>query len=75
MRLLLQRVGLALAVAGIAVLCLSSAWLAAAVGIVTAAVVAVDMLAFSRPPRRAPTRPPSAEPTPDRISVDLSRRR
>jgi len=75
MRLLLQRVGLALAVGGIAVLCLSSAWLAAAVGVVTAGVVAVDMIAFSRPARRPPTDPQAAEPTPDRISVDLSRRR
>jgi len=69
MRLLLQRVGLVIAVAGIAVLCVSSAWLAAAVGIITAAIVAVDMLAFSRPARK-----PAPDDTPESISVDLSRR-
>jgi predicted acyltransferase len=71
MRLVLQRVGLAVAVAGIAVLCLSSAWLAAAIGVITAAIVAVDMIAFARPPR--PPTPPAAKP-PETISVDLSRR-
>jgi hypothetical protein len=66
-RLLLQRAGLALAVAAVAVLCLSSAWLAAAIGIATAVVVAIDSFVFGRPPR-----PPTAPP--DRLSVDLSRR-
>jgi len=73
MRRLLQRVGLVIAVAAVAILCLSSAWLAAAIGVITAAIVAVDMIAFSRPPRAKPEEPD--ESGPDRISVDLSRRR
>lgn len=74
MRLVLQRVGLALAVAGIAILCLSSAWLAAAIGVITAAIVVVDMVAFARPPR-PPTVSPVRDDPPETISVDLSRRR
>ncbi|MDQ3335298.1 MAG: hypothetical protein M4D80_09050 [Myxococcota bacterium] len=73
MRLLLQRVGLVVAVAVVAVLCLSSPYLAGAIGLLTAAVVAVDMIAFSKPPR-AEVDPPIADPTPERISVDLNRR-
>ena len=46
---------------------MSSAYLAGAIGLLTAAVVAVDMLVFSRPPK------PSAD-APDKISVDLNRR-
>lgn len=72
MRQFLQRAGLALAVAAVAVLCLSSAWLAAAVGILTAAIVVVDMLVFA--PARSPAEPPG-ERTPDRLNVDLRRRR
>jgi hypothetical protein len=74
MRLLLQRVALVLAVAAVAVLCLSSAYLAGAIGLLTAAVVAVDMIAFAKPHRRHPTEPPLADPTPEKISVDLNRR-
>ena len=69
MRRLLQRVGFVMAVGAIAVLCLSSATLAAVIGIAIAAVVAVDMLAVA--PRR---RPPADHDTPEKLSVDLSRR-
>ena len=72
MRRFLQRAGLVIAVAVIAILCLSSAWLAAAVGVITAAIVAIDMIAFAKPARKPE---PPAEDAPDRISVDLSRRR
>jgi hypothetical protein len=68
MRRLIERVALVLAVAGIAVLCLSSAYLAAIVGAITAVLVTVDMIAF----RPIATQPPTE---PDSISVDLSRRR
>ena len=71
MRLLVQRAALVLAVAAVAILCLSSAYLAAAIGIVTALVVAIDSVVFGRPPRP----PPPPDPDPDRINVDLSRRR
>jgi hypothetical protein len=73
MRLWLKRVGFALAVAAVAVLCLSSAYLAAAVGALTAAIVAIDMLVFARPAHQ-PLPTPTTEPTPDKISVDLTRR-
>jgi hypothetical protein len=65
---LLQRAGLVLGIAAVAVLCLSSAWLAAAIGIATAVVVAIDSVIFARPAAK-PTH------TGDRINVDLSRRR
>jgi hypothetical protein len=65
----LQRIGLLVAVVGIAILCLSSAWLAAAVGIATVAVVALDML-FTRSRSE-----PRERARPDKLSVDLSRRR
>ena len=73
MRRILQRLAIALAVVGVAILCLSSAYLAGAIGLLTAAVVAVDMIAFARP-AQPPTEPPLAEPTPEKLSVDLSRR-
>jgi hypothetical protein len=69
---LAQRVGLALAVAVVAVLCLSSPYLAGAIGLLTAAIVAVDMIAFSKP--RLPAEPEPAHATPEKISVDLNRR-
>ena len=58
-------------VGGIAAVCMSSAILAAVIGILTAALVAIDMLAFSRPPAHEPV---TREPTPDKLNVDLSRR-
>jgi hypothetical protein len=67
-RHILSRVGLVLAVAVIAVLCLSSGLLAAIVGIVTAVVVAIDMI-WSRDRNDGP--PPAGG---DKLSVDLSRR-
>jgi hypothetical protein len=67
-RLYLQRAGLVLGVAAVAVLCLSSAWLAAAIGIATAVVVAIDSFIFARPAAK-PNHPG------DRINVDLRRRR
>ena len=69
MRRLIQRAGFVIAVGALAVLCLSSAMLAAVVGVVIAAIVAVDMLVLA--PRR---RPPADLDTPERLSVDLSRR-
>lgn len=68
MRRLLQHAGLALGIAAVAVLCLASAWLAAAIGIATALVVAVDSAIFQR------AQNPPAKP-PDHLNVDLSRRR
>ena len=64
----MRYLGFVMAVGTVAVLCLSSATLAAIVGVVTAAVVAIDMLALA-PRRRGP---PSARR--DKLSVDLSRR-
>jgi hypothetical protein len=72
MRRLLQPLAIALAVVVIAVLCLASPYLAGVIGLLTAAVVAVDMLVFSRP--MPPPIATSAEPTPETINVDLSRR-
>ena len=69
MRLLLHRIAFAVAIVGIAVLCLSSGWLAAVVGLVTALVVVVDTLVFRRP---VPEKPDNK---PRRLSVDLTRRR
>ena len=66
MRRLLQRVGLVIAIAAVAIVCLSSAMSAAVVGIVTAVIVAIDMIAFTRTP-------PATEAP--KINVDLSRRR
>ena len=70
MRFVLHRAALVLAIAGIAILCLSSGWLAAAGGVLTAVVVLVDTLVFARPA-------PEAQPTnkPRRLNVDLTRRR
>ncbi len=70
MRFVLHRAALVIAIAGIAVLCLSSGWLAAAIGILTAVVVLVDSLAFARPAAKAP---PANKPR--RLNVDLTRRR
>ena len=70
-RLVLQRVGLVMAIGALVILCLSSAMLAAVVGVMTAAIVAVDMLALA--PRRA-ARLRLDHHTPDKLSVDLSRR-
>jgi hypothetical protein len=56
-----------LGIAGIAVLCVSSVWLAACVGVLTAIVVVIDVVAYSRPLPDAPK--------PRRLSVDLTRRR
>ena len=67
-RHILERVGLVLAVVAIAVLCLSSGMLAAIVGIVTAVVVAADMI-WKRDRDGDP--PPSAS---DKLDVDLTRR-
>lgn len=71
MRRFLQRLGIVMAVAGAAVLCLSSSYLAAAIGIVTAAAVGIDTIVFARMPH---ARSPSRDDTPDHINVDLSRR-
>ena len=73
MRRLLKPLAFALAVVVVAALCLASPYLAGVVGLLTAAVVAVDMIAFSRgaPPPRLAT---SSEPTPETINVDLRRR-
>jgi hypothetical protein len=60
-------VPIVLGITGIAVLCVSSVWLAAAVGILTAIVVVIDVLAYARPVPDAPK--------PRRLSVDLTRRR
>ena len=70
MRFVLRRAALVLAIAGIAILCLSSGWLAAAIGLLTAVVVLVDTLVFSRP---EPDAPPANKPR--RLNVDLTRRR
>lgn len=69
MRLALRRTALVIAIAGIALLCLSSGWLAAAVGLLTAVVVIIDTLVFSR----TPDAPPANKPR--RLNVDLTRRR
>jgi hypothetical protein len=69
MRFVLRRAALVAAIAGIAILCLSSGWLAAAVGILTAVVVIIDMVVFARPPEAPPANKPR------RLSVDLTRRR
>lgn len=65
---ILQRVALVVAVAALAILCLSSGVLAAIVGIGTAVVVAIDMLVS-----RDRDEPPSASSS-DKLSVDLTRR-
>lgn len=73
MRRILQRVGLVIAIGGIAILCISSATLAAIVGIMIAVLVAIDMIAFAR---LAPPRPDRArDDDPRTLNVDLSRRR
>jgi hypothetical protein len=71
-RQLLFRLAFALAVAGVAVICLSSVLLAAVTGVVTTLIVAVDMFAFSR--STPMPRPGSEPPDPEKLSVDLSRR-
>lgn len=65
MRRVVQRAGLVVAVAAVTVLCVSSAWLAA--GLVVAGAVAVDMV-FARARPQIVSRP-------ERLSVDLTRRR
>lgn len=69
MRRILERIGLVVAIGGVAMLCMSSTLLAAIVGAMTAAIVAIDMLAI------APRSPPEQRSEPDRLSVDLTRRR
>ena len=72
MRRFFQRVGFVVAVVVIALLCLSSVTLAAVIGVVTAAVVALDMFVLA-PAKRA--RPPAdRDVTPEKLSVDLTRR-
>lgn len=71
MRRFLQRVGFLMALAAIALLCLSSVTLAAIVGVSTAAVVALDMFVLAPAKRRAPI---ANDVTPEKLSVDLSRR-
>jgi hypothetical protein len=69
-RRILHRVGLVGSVGLVAVLCLSSSMLAAIVGAATVLVVTLDMIALGRKP--AP--PFGSDPTPDKLTVDLSRR-
>ena len=64
----LLRITLAILVGAVAVLCLSSPLFAAIVGMLTIAVVTIDIVA-----QRGREAPPSDPP--DRITVDLSRRR
>ena len=71
-RQLLYRLAFAVAVAGVAVICLSSVLVAAIIGVITTVIVAVDMFAFSR--STPMPRPGSEPPDPDKLNVDLSRR-
>jgi hypothetical protein len=61
-------------VALVAMLCLSSSLLASIVGGATVLVVAVDMFAHRKSAIRGDRGDGSADDTPDRLTVDLSRR-
>jgi hypothetical protein len=69
-RRILHRAGLVACVGLVAVLCLSSSLLAAIVGAVTVVVVALDMIALGR--KSVATL--GSDPTPDKLTVDLTRR-